>query len=262
MGKSVAGVTTVADLAGALTVRAEEASIITELRAGSEDAYAWLVSHYHKPVYSLVYRILNDPNDAADTTQEVFLKVFRGIKRFNGDASLKTWIYRIAIHEASNQRRWWFRHKRKECSMETEQESFADGGSMTLEDTLIDAHESPFELCSHEEVRAKVAAELKQVPEPYQTTLVLRDIEGLSYEEIAQVLDISLGTVKSRLIRGREALRKRLTPYVQQNGTELGLNAIDLKNVSLKDSQQKEAKVKDNSGQRLAAKAVEVETGL
>lgn len=257
MGKVVAGVTTVADLAGALTVRAEEASIVSELRAGSEDAYAWLINHYHQPVYNLVYRILNDPADAADTTQEVFLKVFRGIKRFHGDASLKTWIYRIAIHEASNQRRWWFRHKRRECSMETEAESFADGGRMTLEETLVDAHESAFEMCAHEEVRAKVEAELKQVQEPYRTTLVLRDIEGLSYEEIAQVLDISLGTVKSRLIRGREALRKRLTPYVQQNGAELGLQTHELK-----ESRQKEAKVEDNSGRRPAAKAVEVETGL
>src|SRR3954471_15715987 len=126
MAKDVAGGKKVADLASALTVRAEEASIIADLRAGSEDAYSWLVNHYHQPVYSLVYRILNDPSDAADTTQEVFLKVFRGINRFKGDASLKTWIYRIAIHEASNQRRWWFRHKRQETSMESPLESSAD----------------------------------------------------------------------------------------------------------------------------------------
>jgi RNA polymerase sigma-70 factor, ECF subfamily len=118
MAKAVARATTVGDLAGAIPIRAEEASIITELRAGSEDAYSWLIAHYHQPIYSLVYRIVNDPADAADTTQEVFLKVFRGIHRFNGEASLKTWIYRIAVHEASNQKRWWFRHKRKECSIE------------------------------------------------------------------------------------------------------------------------------------------------
>src|SRR5436305_7763489 len=119
MAKAVAKVATVGDLAGAIPVRAEEASIITELRAGSDDAYSWLIAHYHQPVYSLVYRILNDPTDAADTTQEVFIKVFRGIRKFNGNSSLKTWIYRIAVHEASNQRRWWFRHKRQEASMET-----------------------------------------------------------------------------------------------------------------------------------------------
>ena len=88
------------NVASALAARAEEASIVAELKAGSEDAYEWLIAHYHQPVYSLVYRILNDPADAADTTQEVFLKIFRGIKRFHGEASLKTWVYRIALHEA------------------------------------------------------------------------------------------------------------------------------------------------------------------
>src|SRR5256885_12327101 len=114
----MAGAISLGNVASALAARAEEASIVAELKAGSEEAYEWLVAHYHQPVYSLVYRILNDPADAADTTQEVFLKVFRGIHHFKGDASLKTWIYRIAIHEASNQRRWWFRHKRRETSMD------------------------------------------------------------------------------------------------------------------------------------------------
>lgn len=226
MQKAVAGATTVGDLAGALTVRAEEASILAELRSGSEEAYAWLIAHYHQPVYSLVYRMVNDPTDAADTTQEVFIKVFRGIKRFNGQASLKTWIYRIAIHEASNQRRWWSRHKRREYSIESPTDPQAED-SMRLQDTLVDGHESPFDQVQHEEVRAKVEEELKQVQEPYRTTLVLRDIEGLSYEEIAEVLQVSLGTVKSRLIRGREALRKRLIPYAQTVGEELGLKNVE-----------------------------------
>lgn len=225
MQKAAAGATTVGDLASALPIRAEEASILDELRSGSEEAYAWLIAHYHQPVYSLVYRIVNDPTDAADTTQEVFIKVFRGIKRFHGQASLKTWIYRIAIHEASNQRRWWFRHKRREYSIESRTDPQADEG-LRLQDTLVDKNDSPFDHVVHEEVRAVVEAELKQVQEPYRTTLVLRDIEGLSYEEIAQVLEVSLGTVKSRLIRGREALRKRLLPYAQEVGPELGLKSV------------------------------------
>src|SRR5919108_5070681 len=114
----MAGATTLADLASALGYRAEEASIVAELKAESEEAYAWLIRQYHQPVYSLVHRIVNDPADAADTTQEVFLKVFRGMKRFHGESSLKTWIYRIAVHEASNRRRWWFRHKSRETSVE------------------------------------------------------------------------------------------------------------------------------------------------
>jgi RNA polymerase sigma-70 factor, ECF subfamily len=218
----MAGVTTLANLASAIPARAEEASIIAELQAGSENAYEWLIAHYHQPVYGLVYRILNDPADAADTTQEVFLKVFRGIKRFHGEASLKTWIYRIALHEASNQRRWWFRHKRRETTMESpltddESQSFA------LKETLVDLHDSPFECAAHEEIRSKVEEELAQVPEPYRTTVVLRDIEGLSYEEIAEILQVSLGTVKSRLMRGRFALKKRLELYAKQVGRDLGL---------------------------------------
>ena len=220
--QSVAGMAAVGDVASALGVRAEEAPMVAELKAGSEEAFAWLVARYHQPIYSLVYRIVNDPADAADTTQEVFLKVFRGIKRFHGDASLKTWMYSIAIREASNQRRWWFRHKARETSIEPA-DSQAPERVQGLKETLVDGHDSPFESAAHEEVRAKVELELRQVPEPYRTVVILRDIEELSYEEIAEVLDVSLGTVKSRLMRGREALKKRLQPYVEEVGAELGL---------------------------------------
>src|SRR5437016_1789130 len=221
--RKMAGVAALGNLASAIAVRAEEASIVAELKAGSEQAYDWLIAHYHQPIYSLVYRILSDPADAADTTQEVFLKVFRGMKRFNGQSSLKTWLYRIAIHEASNQKRWWFRHKRKETSMETPCES-RSGLNLTLESTLTaNEQDSPFEHMMHEEVRAKVEMELREIPESYRTVVLLRDIEGLAYEEIAEILQLSLGTVKSRLTRGRECLRKRLIPYVEQAGEELGL---------------------------------------
>lgn len=221
--RKMAGAAALGNLASAIAVRAEEASIIAELKSGSEDAYAWLITHYHQPIYSLVYRILSDPADAADTTQEVFLKVFRGMKRFNGESSLKTWLYRIAIHEASNQRRWWFRHKSKETTMEASPDD--NGNAYGICDTLVDKGESPFDQLAHEEVRARVDHELQQVSEPYRTTVILRDIEGLSYEEIAEVLQVSLGTVKSRLIRGREALKKRLESFVCQLGSEFGTKA-------------------------------------
>jgi len=216
--KKMAGAATLGNIASAIAVRVEEASIVAELKSGSEEAYNWLIAHYHQPIYSLVYRIVNDPADAADTTQEVFLKVFRGMKHFNGESSLKTWLYRIAIHEASNQRRWWFRHKSKESSIEGREDE--NGNSFGPCNTLVDQGESPLELLAHEEIRARVEEELRQVPEPYRTTVLLRDIEGLSYEEIAEVLQVSLGTVKSRLIRGREALKKRLEAFVRQLGSE------------------------------------------
>ena len=215
------------DVANVIGVRDLESSIVAELKAGSEEAYAWLIGEFHQPIYSLVYRILTDPADAADTTQEVFLKVFRGMKHFHGQSSLKTWIYRIAVHEASNRRRWWFRHKARETSMEPLENTSAQGSGLAMEEALVDEAESPFESAAHEEVRARVEEELRKIPEPYRSTLILRDLEEMSYEEIAEVLDISLGTVKSRLTRGREALRKRLTEYIREVGPELGLLSPD-----------------------------------
>src|SRR5437762_7061684 len=187
--KAVAGETAMAELASALGFRAsEEASVVAELKAGSEEAYAWLIQHYHQPVYSLVYRMVSDPADAADTTQEVFLKVFRGIGRFHGESSLKTWIYRIAVHEACNRKRWWFRHKRREASLEPVVDDMADGSRAPgLKELLEDPGDTPFESLAHEEVRARVEEELRQIAEPFRTTVVLRDIEDLSYEEIVEV---------------------------------------------------------------------------
>ncbi len=215
------------DLASAIGARDLESAVVAELKAGSEEAYAWLIGEFHQPIYSLVYRILTDPADAADTTQEVFLKVFRGMKHFNGQSSLKTWIYRIAVHEASNRRRWWFRHKARETSMEPMENEAAQSSGFALKETLVDEAESPFECAAHEEVRARVEEELRKVQEPYRSTVILRDLEEMSYEEIAEVLEISLGTVKSRLTRGREALRRRLSGYIREVGPELGLLSPD-----------------------------------
>jgi len=230
----MAGVATLGEVAGALAGRAQESAIVAELKAGSEEAYAWLIGEFHQPIYSLVYRIVSDPSDAADTTQEVFLKVFRGMKHFHGGSSLKTWIYRIAVHEASNRRRWWFRHKAKETSIEPTQVDQEDYPMLALKDTLADEGDSPFENVMHEEVRARVEQELRNVPEPFRTTVILRDLEEMSYEEIAEITDVSLGTVKSRLTRGREALRQRLVEYVREVGPQLGLQAPEERETRMK----------------------------
>ncbi len=223
--RAMAGAATLGELASAIGIRTQEAAIVAELKAGSEEAYNWLIGEFHQPVYSLVYRIVSDSADAADTTQDVFLKVFRGMKHFHGESSLKTWIYRIAIHEASNRRRWWFRHKAKESSLEPMAAEGSEEFVPGYKDTLPDPHESPLECVAHEEVRRRVEEELRKVAEPYRTAVVLRDLEEMSYEEIAEVTQVSLGTVKSRLARGREAVRQRLTGYVMEVGAELGLEA-------------------------------------
>jgi RNA polymerase sigma-70 factor (ECF subfamily) len=221
----MAGATTLGELASAIGARSAESAVIAELKAGSEDAYAWLIGEFHQPIYGLIYRIVNDPSDAADTTQDVFLKVFRGMKHFHGESSLKTWIYRIALHEAANRRRWWFRHKAQETPIEPVVSGDSEFSGPSGEDRLVDPGESPFEKFAHTEVQAAVEQALQQVSEPYRTALILRDLEEMSYEEIAEVLAISLGTVKSRITRGRDALRKKLTTYVKNVGPELGLVA-------------------------------------
>src|SRR5215469_8359794 len=148
----MAGATTLGDLASALGLRSqEEAAIVAELKAGSEAAYAWLIGEFQQPVYGLVYRIVNDPADAADTTQDVFLKVFRGMRQFHGESSLKTWIYRIALHEAANRRRWWFRHKAKETSIEPAESEGA--GENAIQMALTDHADSPFDSVAHREVQ-------------------------------------------------------------------------------------------------------------
>jgi RNA polymerase sigma-70 factor, ECF subfamily len=198
---------TMGNLAGALALHSDEAALIEELRAGSEDAFAWLIARYHQPIYSLLARTVHDRADAADLAQEVFVKVFRGVGNFHGESSLRTWIYRIALREASNQRRWWMRHKQQEIPIEQEIADSESGAPILLKDLLVDPAESPFESAVHQENRERVEWALKQVPEPFRTTLILRDIEGFVYEEVAEMQGVNLGTVKSRLVRGRACLK-------------------------------------------------------
>jgi len=205
---------TMGNLASALTLQSEETALIEELRAGSEEAFAWLIARYHQPIFSLLARTVQDRTEAADLTQEVFVKVFRGVGNFHGESSLRTWIYRIALHEASNQRRWWMRHKQREIPIEQEMTEGDAGTAVRLKEMLVDPAESPFEIAVHAENRARVEAALMQVPEPFRTTLILRDIEGFVYEEVAEMQGVNLGTVKSRLVRGRAALKAILTAPV------------------------------------------------
>ena len=182
----------------------EEDALVTALCQGADDAYEILLQRYQQPVYNLVYRLMNDPSDASDIVQEVFLKVFKNIGNFRGNSSLKTWIYRIAVNEAYNHRRWFSRHQRREVALGPEE------GLRTYADSLADTSRTPFDQAADHETFALVEAALDKLNPKFRAVVVLRDIEDLSYEEIAAVLDISIGTVKSRILRGREALRKIL----------------------------------------------------
>lgn len=198
------------NIASALVLQSEEAALIAELKAGSEEAFSWLIARYHQPIFSLLARTVRDQEEAADLTQEVFIKVFRGLRSFHGESSLRTWIYRIALHEASNQRRWWQRHRLQEVSLDEDRAESDCGSTVCLRDLLEDPGESPFEMAARSESRARIEAALSQVPEPYRTTLILRDVEGFVYEEVAEMQGVNLGTVKSRLVRGRALLKAAL----------------------------------------------------
>lgn len=183
----------------------EDECLIEELRAGVDSAYETLLERFQQPVYNLVYRLLDDPSETPDVVQEVFLKVFRNIAAFRGNSSLKTWIYRIAYNEAWNHRRWFTRHKRQEVGLEREDDGIGIG------DTLPDRGRSAFEMVADGETRALIEGAMEDINPAFRAAVVLRDMEDLSYEEIAEVLGVSLGTVKSRILRGREALRKELS---------------------------------------------------
>lgn len=192
-------------------VSEEDARILRGLRAGIEEAYEELIERYQQPVYNIVFRLLGNQSDASDVVQDVFLKIFRSVCGFREKSSLRTWIYRIAVNEAHNHRRWFSRHCRNEVPLEESREERPD-----CIDFAADPGRSPFEQTLDHENRVLLEKALEQINPVYRTTVVLRDIENLSYEEIAEILQLSIGTVKSRILRGREALRRELTQRLDQ----------------------------------------------
>jgi RNA polymerase sigma-70 factor, ECF subfamily len=208
------------DLAQSLPWARDEAELVTELQAGSDAAFDWLVTYYHAGVYNLAHGMLSDASDAADVTQEVFLRAFKGIQGFRRGSSLKTWLYRITVRQALNHRRWCWRHRREQISLD------ADEGGKKTSLEVPDAEATPFERFAAKETQAAVRRALEQLPEAFRSAVILRDLEGLSYEEVAEVLDISVGTVKSRILRGRRLLKEILEPAVRQAATATNSNSV------------------------------------
>jgi RNA polymerase sigma-70 factor, ECF subfamily len=187
----------------------EDARLVRGLRAGIESAYEELLTGYQQPVYGIVYRLLGDQNDACDVAQEIFLKVFRSVHSIKERSSFRTWIYRIAVNEAHNHRRWFSRHRKREVAIDRE-----DGAYGAFE-IAPDPGPSPFDFALDRETHLLIERALEEISPVFRTAVVLRDIEGLGYEEIADILQISLGTVKSRILRGREALRRVLSERLE-----------------------------------------------
>jgi len=191
---------------------AEDARLIESLRAGCEGAYEELLTRFQQPVYTLALRLLNDSSEACDVVQEVFLKVFRNIGTFRGQSSLKTWIYRITVNEAHNTRRWFFRHRRREVELDTSPDEVRN-----WKEIIPDRNRSPFDVAFEGEQHVMIEAALGRINPIFREAVILRDITDQSYEEIADILGVSLGTVKSRILRGREALRDELASSLKSS---------------------------------------------
>jgi RNA polymerase sigma-70 factor (ECF subfamily) len=190
-----------------LRVPAED-QFLEKLRRGDAMAYERLVGEHSGDVYALLFRLTSDAEEARDLTQETFLRAFQSIDRFRGDASLRTWIYRIAINQARNRWRWWRRRKKDATvSLDATDENGARPLSATLPSTNLP---SPEQQTLARERESQLREALGELRRSYREAVILRDVEGFTYEEIAQTLQISIGTVKSRISRGRLELRRQL----------------------------------------------------
>jgi RNA polymerase sigma-70 factor (ECF subfamily) len=184
-------------------VGGREASLVQRCAIRDEDACAELVSEHQRMVYQLSLNLLNDHNEALDLSQEVFLRVFRTIHTFRGHSSLRTWIYRIVVNQARNRQRWWRRrHRAQQVSLD---QHIQDHGELP---ETVDS--GPDRLVRQKQLAERIRVALDRLPFDQKTAIVLREIDGLSYEEIGFSLGIAVGTVKSRLARAREGLRAQL----------------------------------------------------
>ena len=180
-----------------------ETSVIERCVAGDEAACADLVSTHQRMVYTLALHLLRDRDEALDLSQEVFLRVFRTLPQFRGQSALHTWIYRIVINQARNRQRWWTRRQRSaQVSLDAHLEKFGEPEST--------GEILPDRMLASKETASLIWAALEKLPFEQRTALVLREIDGLRYDEIAYSLDVAVGTVKSRLTRARYALRAEL----------------------------------------------------
>jgi RNA polymerase sigma-70 factor (ECF subfamily) len=184
-------------------VESGEAALIARCTTGDEVACAELVAAHQRMVYGLAFNLLGNRDDALDLSQDVFLRVFRTLSSFRGQSALRTWIYRIVVNQARNRQRWWRRrHRAEQVSLDDYLRNFGD--LEARQDIL------PDRLLASKETAAKIWQAMDRLPFEQRTALILREVDGLRYDEIAYSLDVAVGTVKSRLTRARQALRAEL----------------------------------------------------
>jgi RNA polymerase sigma-70 factor, ECF subfamily len=188
---------------------ASDLSLVRRVQRGERGAYDLLVLKYQHKVVKLVMRYLRNPADAEDVAQEAFVKAYRALPQFRGDSAFYTWLYRIAINTAKNA---LAARERNPVSYELDLQGNDESSDMVgrLKDP-----ETPEGLALTEEIRDTVNHAISELPEDLRTAIVLRELEGLSYEDIAQTMDCPVGTVRSRIFRAREAIDKKLRPIFE-----------------------------------------------
>ena len=181
-----------------------DAECVRRIQRGETEIFEILVRRHEKAIFNVVYRMLGDYDDAAETAQEVFLSAYRAIGQFRGDANFSTWLYRIALNHASTRRKSTSSRQRR---------------LVPIDDTeLVDDVElGPAETLEKKEIRQRVQRALKELQPEDAMVILLRDLQDIAYEDVARVLNIPVGTVKSRLHRARQALKARLTAYFSKS---------------------------------------------
>ena len=188
----------------------DDPAFIDKLKAGDETAFEILIDHYSGDIHALLFRLTDNAEEAADLSQDTFLRAVRSIRTFRGESALKTWLFRIAINESRNRFRWW---KRRRRDLTISLDATIGDSEMRVLDTLTDHSLSPEESTLSHERGAAINTALLEMKEVYREAIILCDVEGCSYEETAAALGIGIGTVKSRISRGREELRRRLKDF-------------------------------------------------
>ena len=186
---------------------AAEPALVERCRQGDTQAFARLVSLHEGMVLNLATRLLGDREEAKDIAQDVFLQVYRTLPRFEGRSTVRTWIYRIVVNQCCNRQRWW-RRRRRAAACPLDEITAADEAKMSA----VSPGEGPFERLDRRERARRMDTALRALSFDHRAVLLLREVEGLSCEEIATTLGLPIGTIKSRLARGRDSLRRALAP--------------------------------------------------
>jgi len=191
----------------------EDTMLITRSVSGDQEAFAQIVKNHQRMVFNVAYRFLGSYEEAEELTQEVFLRVYRFLKSFEGKSSLRTWIYKITVNSALNRQQWLKRRKHYHQVSLDNPEPDTD---MTLENKIPGTGGSPESAALNLELQEKIQGCLDKLPKRLRIAIILRDVEGLSYDEISEALGINQGTVKSRIARARSAVKNALSGYIEE----------------------------------------------